>query len=373
MPNFGQHGMMPEVSHDESALMDFVSTFKNHVTTEIQSGNKSIFEKKVLPKFNKKFSRNPKNRHEVHKEMKQQPYWQFSGSLSRLYQELKQEVGDSNVYRQSDMLAKKAKNYLKNAKKSSLKLNAQLPIPRYLAAVDIHLLPGCYYTERTKDDVTAGAMYDPGVFMFAMGAMGQFNEDMGTAAIRWLKNKFPKFNPKKILDMGCTVGHCTLPYLDSFPEAEMSAIDIGAPVLRYAQARAESLGYSIKFSQQNAEKTNFNNESFDLIVSHILLHETSRKAVYNIMNECFRLLKPNGIVIHSEVPINNNTLDPFSAFTRDWSTHYNAEPFWGTLHDMDLNIPAKDAGFEKNKIYIDHAPRETNSKMPPWLIFAANK
>ena len=176
----------------ESALMDFVSTFKNHVTTEIQSGNKSIFEKKVLPKFNKKFSRNPKNRHEVHKEMKQQPYWQFSGSLSRLYQELKQEVGDSNVYRQSDMLAKKAKNYLKNAKKSSLKLNAQLPIPRYLAAVDIHLLPGCYYTERTKDDVTAGAMYDPGVFMFAMGAMGQFNEDMGTAAIRWLKNKFPK-------------------------------------------------------------------------------------------------------------------------------------------------------------------------------------
>ena len=373
MPNPGYHGMMPDISHDENALMDFVGSFKGYVTSNIQNGNKEVYEKLVVPKFKKNYSRKPKDRHEVHREMKKQNFWQFSGSLSRLYQELKQEASDINVYRQADLLAKKAKSLRTNKSKSTLELDAELKVPKYLSAVDIHLLPGCYYTERTKDDVTAGAMYDPGVYMFALGSMGKYNEDMGEAAIRWIEKNYPEFYPNEILDMGCSVGHCTLPYADKFPQSEITAIDIGAPVLRYAQARSESLGYKINFKQQNAENTKFKDKSFDLIVSHILLHETSRKATYNIMKECHRLLKPGGIVVHADVPINNNKLDPFIAFTRDWSTHYNAEPFWGTLHDMDLNDPAICAGFNSKKIFIDNAPKTKDSKMPPWLIFGAMK
>src|SRR5205807_7337786 len=83
----------------------------------------------------------------------------------------------------------------------------------------------------------------------------------------------------------------TLPYVDAYPEAEVHAIDVAAPMLRYAHARAEALGRRVHFSQQNAESTNFRDESFDLIVSHILLHETSAKAVRNIVRECHRLLR----------------------------------------------------------------------------------
>ena len=54
------------------------------------------------------------------------------------------------------------------------------------------------------------------------------------------------------------------------------------------------MGAAIHFSQQNAEKTDFADGSFDLIVSHIFLHETSRTAVDNILAECRRLLKPGG-------------------------------------------------------------------------------
>ena len=59
----------------------------------------------------------------------------------------------------------------------------------------------------------------------------------------------------------------------SYPNAEVHAIDIGAPLLRYAHARAEALGKKVHFSQQNAEHTHFPDGSFDLIVSHIFPHE----------------------------------------------------------------------------------------------------
>ncbi|MCL6753034.1 methyltransferase domain-containing protein [Nostoc sp. CCCryo 231-06] len=61
-----------------------------------------------------------------------------------------------------------------------------------------------------------------------------------------------------------SIGNSTLPYVDGFPDAEVHAIDVGAPMLRYAHARAESLGKRVHFSQQNAEQTNFPDESFDL-------------------------------------------------------------------------------------------------------------
>ena len=38
-------------------------------------------------------------------------------------------------------------------------------------------------------------------------------------------------------------------------------------------------------AQQNAEKTSFPDGHFDLIVSHVLLHETSGKAVRNILRD----------------------------------------------------------------------------------------
>lgn len=99
--------------------------------------------------------------------------------------------------------------------------------------------------------------------------------------------------------MGCTVGHSTLPYKEYYPDAEVWGIDAGAPVIRYAHARAQAFGLDVNFAQMNAEKTNFVDGHFDLVVSHILLHETSGKAMPNIFNECNRVLAPGGIMIHA--------------------------------------------------------------------------
>lgn len=369
MPMPGNHAMLPSTDHDEAARMDFVFSFKEHVTKEVATGNKTAYDSRVGPAIAKSLGRPAKNRHEVHKFMRHDPYWQFSGALSRLYQELKQEVGEAVAFRRTDELADRARRLRDRAKRSTLRLDPTLKVPRYQSAVDIHLMPGGYHTERATDDVTAGAIYDPGVYMFAMGAMGPYNEDMGLAVIKWIKTHRPEFAPRRILDMGCAVGHCTLPYSNAFPDAEIHAIDVGAPVLRYAHARAESLGCAVHFSQQNAEATDFEDGYFDLIVSHILLHETSHKAVHNIMRECHRLLASGGMVLHGDVPFFNQQTDPFTAFSRDWSTHYNAEPFWGTLHDMDLHAPAEMAGFAPENVILDNSA----AGGMPWLVYGAAK
>ena len=163
-------------------------------------------------------------------------------------------------------------------------------------------MPGGYHTEFAADDVANGAVYDSAVYIYAMGRMGPLNSDIGDTTIAWIKEKHPEFKPRRILDMGCTVGHSTLSYCDAWSDAEIFGIDVGAPVLRYAHARAESMGKSVHFSQQNAEATDFEDGCFDLIVSHILVHETSNSAIRRIMRECNRLLTPGGLVVHAETP-----------------------------------------------------------------------
>ncbi len=377
MPQPGPHAMLAETTHDEAARMGFVFGFKEHVAKNVLPGNKAVYETRVEPAFTRAHNRPPKDRHEVHKEMRRDPYWQMWGSLMRLTQELKHTVTEPLVHRQAGALNDKARVLRERSRQSTLRLDPTLPVPRYLSAVDVHLLPGNYFTERTEDDVSAGAMYDPGVYLFAMGSMGQYNEGMGASVVHWLADQHPGLQPRKILDMGCAVGHSTTPYLDAFPDAEVHAIDVAAPVLRYAQARAESMGCAIDFSQQNAEHTDFEDESFDLIVSHILLHETSRRAVYNIMKEAHRLPRPGGMVLHAEAPVRNKQLDPFTAFMRDWSTHYNAEPFWGTLHDMDLVEPALAAGFAAADVIDIDVPMINDGEMigagANWMIYGATK
>ena len=154
--------------------------------------------------------------------------------------------------------------------------------------------------------------------------------------------------------MGCTVGMSTVRYGQAWPEAELHAVDVGAPVLRYAHARAESKGVAVHYSQQNAERTNFADNSFDLVVSTILAHETSNSAWQNILTECYRVLKPGGIMVHADLP-QFMDIDTYSQFLFGNETRYNNEPFWSTFRAMDLKAAMEKAGFAPDRSFIDMA------------------
>ena len=144
------------------------------------------------------------------------------------------------------------------------------------------------------------------------------------------------------------MGHSTLPYTDRFPDAEIHAIDVSAPQLRYCHGRAESLGYAIHLHQMNGEQMAFDDEEFDLVFSVVTFHETSRTAMKRILKECHRVLKPGGLMVHMELP-RTEEMDPFDAFYIDWDAYYNNEPFYQAFTSTNMKAAFVDAGFEADQ------------------------
>lgn len=333
------HAVLPHPTADEFSRQEFVKSLKFHLATRVAPGNRLAFAAKGVQ---------ANTRHEVRRAIEHDPYFRFWSALQRNSQEMMWKSTQLPVERQLDDLIGRGRPSAEAL--GSLTLDPKLEIPRYHRAVDIHCMPGGYHTEFAEDDLANGAVYDRAVYLYAMGRMGPFNSDIGDSAILYLKQHFPDLKPRRIVDMGCTVGHSTLSYVDAYPGAEVHGIDVGAPVLRYAHARAESLGKKVHFSQQNAEATNFPDGHFDLIVSHILVHETSHRAIRRIMRECHRLLRPGGVVLHVETPPYAQ-LDAFDAFMLDWDTRNNNEPYWGASHEIVPAEIAAECGFDATQAF----------------------
>ncbi len=54
--------------------------------------------------------------------------------------------------------------------------------------------------------------------------LGRLTDGGGKAIAKWVQDTYPEFKPKRILDIGCGLGHNTLPIALAYPEAEIIAI-----------------------------------------------------------------------------------------------------------------------------------------------------
>ena len=347
------HDVLPSANQNEQSRQEFAKSLKQYIQEKMLPGVKQVYEQRCAPRFKAEHGHEPKDRHEARQAATKDAFFQNYLSMQRLSQELMWRSVSDSVERQLDGLIDRAQS-VKSAG-GSLSLQKGFEPPRYATAVDIHCMPGGYANVVCENDVSAGAIYDRGVYLYALGYMGPFNDDMGRSVCNYLTRKHADFKPKKIVDLGCTVGHSTLPFAELFPGAEVHGVDIGEGILRYAHARAEGLGHAVHFSQQDAASLNYEDESFDLVVSHILLHETSGKAMPKIIDECYRILKPGGMMVHADLPPFGE-MDPYTQLILDNETYYNNEPFWGAMREVDQIDLAVRAGFNREDIYFDTAP-----------------
>lgn len=251
--------------------------------------------------------------------MVRQPYFQSYAATNRCAQELLWRSVIDTVERDLPRLEQEAQRL--QGRLGSLRIDPDFEVPRYVTALDIHCMPGGYASTADPAGIAAGALYDRGVYLYGMGYSGPFNDDKGRSVCNYVRRRLAGF----------------------------------APLLRYAHLRAVALGHEVHFAQENAERTSFPDGHFDLVVSHILLHETSGRAMPRIFRECFRLLAPGGYMIHADLPP-FDAMDPLTQFVLDNETHYNNEPFWGAMRETDQVELAVRAGFPRDDVRFDTAP-----------------
>lgn len=367
------HPLFPHQSADERARHGFLVEFKRLLGSRYREGIRRSYEKTVLPDFLAQEGRAPQTRAEAKALLHRDKYFRLWTALSRAQHQGYVDSTGACVERQAATLSAVARAVARSTSRGSLRLDPSLIIPAYQSELDVHCVPGGYFVELAADDVYAGARYELGITLFTLGAHGYMNDSKGIAGVNFLRQRFPQFAPQRILDLGCTAGNSTLPYVDAWPEAEVHGIDLSAPCLRYAHARSELLGRAVHYSQQNAESTDFPEGHFDLVVSHIVLHELSAEALPRVFAECRRLLRPGGVMLHVEVPVRYSRLDAFEQALSDWDTDFNNEPFWEGLHATDLAAVARQAGFATAEIFdadLDPALMAFINRQP-WMAFGA--
>lgn len=346
----GRHALFPETSHDEIARFNFLAHMNRHLATRVMPSVKTAWERRAGPAFEAREGRPPKDRHEVRKSLLNDPYFQAWSALRRATMEQRQQAGRWIALRQAEALA--AHTDAVTSGDERLELDANLAIPRYVSAVDHHCMPGSYHREVFPGDVSGAANYDCGIFATTGGMLGRFSDGGGQAVARWVRRNLPDFAPARILDIGANLGQNVLPIAQAFPDAEVVAVDVGAPMLRYGLARARSLGVNnVRFVQADgSDLSRYPDGSFDWVQTTMTLHELSMTSMKAIFRESFRLLRPGGVVLHVEQPQYGADMPLFEQAMRDWDAFYNNEPFWSTMHELDIDGLMVEAGFSRDRL-----------------------
>lgn len=344
------HSLKIEPTRDERARQEFVSCLRSYILVDMATTMNRRYEEKVAPRFERENNRLPDDGPEVHKAMKSDLYFKFYSSVRYNAQEMVWRSVIPVVERNLDGLIAEAKELKADASKAkgSVRLDSDIEIPRSVSEIDVHLAPGSYHTEYVPDDVAAGAIYDNGLNVFAANMMGGNLADIGESMSNYVRLKYPNFHPKKILDCGCTIGHNSAAWAKTFPDAEVHAIDVSAPLLRYGNARAQSQGVPVQFEQMNATALEFEDDSFDVVFSSMFLHELPLKDIHAYMAEAYRVLKPGGLLLNMELPPNDQ-MKPYDSFYLDWDSYYNQEPFYKCFRDQSYEELCTRAGFEQEK------------------------
>jgi SAM-dependent methyltransferase len=343
-----QHAVLPTPSADEAGREGFLAAMRRFLITDLYNGNEVVYRRRQMPAFLAKHGRLPETYLEVKSLMQEDGFYRAFSLLNRTTQELLWDSVGESVQRQLPALRAAAARIPKAG--GTLTLDAHLQLPDYFTKVDIHVMPGSFHTEMGEDDLYAGAVYDRGVYVYAYGGLGDKNAALGQGTIDCVRARFPDLTPRRILDLGCGAGMSTLPLAEAWPGAEIHALDLAAPMLRYAHARSESFGVSVHYSQQNAAHTNFADASFDLVLSNLLLHEIPQKVTREVIAECHRLLAPGGVMIHNDMV--GWPTDPFQGFMAEWNGHHNNEPFERGSGTLDWRAACTDSGFGADRIFL---------------------
>lgn len=381
-------------THDEVGRQRFVSALRKHVLIDKAAEMKWAYEASAKGRFARRHGRSPRDHNEIRRAMLPDMTFRVFSALRMNAQEMTwASVMDGVERALPEMTALAAELAHTNPAGGSVRTSPDLKVPGYVADLDVHHIPGSFSAEFGPDDVAIGAVAAFGTKVFS-GGLPHRRDNPGAVAetvAHFLKVRYPEFKPRRILDLGTGTGKNLAPYLDVFPGAECFGIDVSAPGLRYGHAQFEARNKSLHLSQQNAEKTDFPDGYFDLIVSSFFFHEIPVASTKRILKENLRLLAPGGRIAHMELPPNCE-VDPYYAFYLDWDCYYNYEPDYAEYRDQIPRDLCAAAGFVSAScthsfvpnwrtsnpaffadVVIGKRPAPAHGNGASWFVFCAQK
>jgi len=343
-------------NHDEAARMGFIGALKKFINFDLENRLTALFDKELVPAAEKP----PETREEAEALVEGHPLYQLWGTLTFHSQNLLWEAVQVTTDRTIDANIAQYRAILeRGAAQGSIALSDELLVKAPVATTEIHRQPGGYWRERRADDLEAALNYSGTVELYRIAkgmAAGErpAPDSFGRFVAAVARKHAPDLEPQSVLDMGCGTGEQTLAYKREWPDADVHGIDVARPFIRFAHAYAEDAGVPVHFAEMDAGATHYPDESFDLIVSIIMFHETSKAQVRDIMRESWRLLRPGGLVCHLDVPYQPHRVPLIKQVTNHWQVRHNGEPFWSGFAELDMKEEAIAAGFDPEHAFATY-------------------
>jgi SAM-dependent methyltransferase len=347
-------GALYKPTHDEAARQRFVAVLKGFANGPMEAALATHFDEQISPAWAETHGKAPANRAQATQALENDALFQLWGSMVYASQDLMwQSVAATCRRIQAQFEAQAAE--LGNTALGSLTLAPALRIPRPIIDVEIHRQPGGYFAADRPDDLHAALIYFGTLELYrsakgltANAAVGE--PGIGRFIVSMLGKHYPALAPRRILDLGCGPGTETLAFKEAFPLAEVHALDLSAPFVRFGHAWAAARGVELHFRQADAQASGYPDGHFDLIVSHILFHETWHDQMPRIFAEARRLLAPGGVFFNADVPYQPARMSLTKQVTNHWQVRNNGEPFWTGFADSDVPALLRRAGFAESDI-----------------------
>ncbi len=115
-------------------------------------------------------------------------------------------------------------------------------------------------------------------------------------------NELLKHKDKAILDLCCGTGN-QQKMLSKNGFQNLHCLDLSESMLKIAKSDS----CPMKIYNEDATKTSFENESFDIIIISFAIHEKDRGTQKNLINEAYRVLKKDGLILIVDFVFDNKT------------------------------------------------------------------
>lgn len=120
---------------------------------------------------------------------------------------------------------------------------------------------------------------------------------LGMSETRLKSCLITQLNPKdneKILDFGCGTGTLMLMIKKARPGLVVHGIDIDPRMLEIANKKALQAGVEVHLIKYDGITLPFADETFDKVVTSLVLHHLSTQEKFRIFREIYRVLKKSG-------------------------------------------------------------------------------